>query len=66
MAEEVTAVIRGLRDQGVTVLLVEQNVYGALQVASRAFVLETGKVVAADDSASLLGNKELLRAYLGG
>jgi branched-chain amino acid transport system ATP-binding protein len=66
MGEEVMAVIRSLKEQGVTILLVEQNVYGALQVASRAFVLETGKVVAADDSAGLLGNKEMLRAYLGG
>jgi branched-chain amino acid transport system ATP-binding protein len=66
MGEEVMAVIRSLKEQGVTILLVEQNVYGALQVASRAFVLETGNVVAADDSAGLLGNKDLLRAYLGG
>jgi branched-chain amino acid transport system ATP-binding protein len=66
MAEEVMGVIRELQGHGVTVLLVEQNVYSALSVASKAYVLETGKVVAHDSSDELLGNRELLRAYLGG
>jgi branched-chain amino acid transport system ATP-binding protein len=66
MAEEVMGVIRELQGHGVTVLLVEQNVYSALSVASKAYVLETGRVVAHDSSEELLGNRELLRAYLGG
>jgi len=66
LAEEVLGAIAELQGQGVTVLLVEQNVYGALRVASRAFVLETGRVVASDTAADLLGNREVLRAYLGG
>jgi branched-chain amino acid transport system ATP-binding protein len=66
LAEDVLGVVRELAGQGVTILLVEQNVYGALQVASRAFVIETGRVVAADSAADLLANKELVRAYLGG
>jgi branched-chain amino acid transport system ATP-binding protein len=66
MSQEVMGVVRELQAHGVTILLVEQNVYSALSVASRAYVLETGKVVANDSSADLLGNKEVLRAYLGG
>jgi branched-chain amino acid transport system ATP-binding protein len=66
MAEEVMGVIRELQGHGVTVLLVEQNVYSALSVASKAYVLETGKVVAHDRSEDLLGNEDVLRAYLGG
>ena len=55
-----------IEDVGYRVLLVEQNVYSALSVASKAYVLETGKVVAHDRSEDLLGNEDVLRAYLGG
>jgi branched-chain amino acid transport system ATP-binding protein len=65
MSEEVLSVIVELRSQGVTVVLVEQNVHNALSVADRAYVFETGRVVADDTSAGLLGNKDLLKAYLG-
>jgi branched-chain amino acid transport system ATP-binding protein len=66
LAEEVMGVIRELQLHQVTILVVEQNVHNALSVASRAYVLETGKVVACDTAAGLLGNKDVLRAYLGG
>jgi branched-chain amino acid transport system ATP-binding protein len=65
MAEEVLSVIVELRSQGITILLVEQNVHNALSVADRAYVFETGRIVAHDTSAALLGNPDLLRAYLG-
>jgi branched-chain amino acid transport system ATP-binding protein len=65
MSEEVLSVILELRSQGITVVLVEQNVHNALSVADRAYVFETGRVVADDTSAGLLGNKDLLKAYLG-
>ena len=65
MSEEVLSVILELRSQGITVVLVEQNVHNALSVADRAYVFETGRVVANDTSAGLLGNKDLLKAYLG-
>lgn len=58
-------IIRTIRDQGVTVFLVEQNANKALQVADRGYVLETGKVVLADTGANLLGNAAVQRAYLG-
>ncbi|MCW5683771.1 MAG: ABC transporter ATP-binding protein [Pseudolabrys sp.] len=63
---EVLSVIRDLRDQGITIVLVEQNVHNALSVASRAYVLSTGRVVAEDSGAALLNNAEVLRAYLSG
>jgi branched-chain amino acid transport system ATP-binding protein len=65
MAEEVLSAIRELREQGITVVLVEQNVHNALSVASRAYVFETGRVVAEDTAANLLNSPDLLRAYLG-
>ena len=65
MSEEVLTVIRELRDHGITILLVEQNVHNALSVADHAYVFETGRVVAHDTAAALLGNSDLLKAYLG-
>jgi len=66
MAAEVFDVVREINRQGVTVLLVEQNVHNALTAASRAYVFETGRVVAERDAAGLLEDPELLAAYLGG
>ncbi|MEA2833872.1 MAG: branched-chain amino acid transport system ATP-binding protein [Methylobacteriaceae bacterium] len=65
MSEEVLSVIVELRGQGITIVLVEQNVHNALSVADRAYVFETGRVVAHDTAAGLLGNPDLLKAYLG-
>lgn len=59
-------IIRTIRDQGVTVFLVEQNANKALQVADRGYVLENGRVVMADTGANLLVNEDVRRAYLGG
>ncbi len=66
MANEVFNVVRDINQHGVTVVVVEQNIHNALSVASRAYVLETGSVVAHNDSASLLKDEQLLHAYLGG
>jgi branched-chain amino acid transport system ATP-binding protein len=54
------------RETGLTVLLVEQNVSAALSLAHRAYVLETGRVVAEGSSADLLADTAIQRAYLGG
>ncbi|ALO38699.1 ABC transporter ATP-binding protein [Alcaligenes faecalis] len=66
MALEVFQVVRDISEHGVSILVVEQNVHNALNVASRAYVLETGRVIAEKDSASMLKDPELLSAYLGG
>ncbi|MGO3711774.1 ABC transporter ATP-binding protein [Alcaligenes aquatilis] len=58
-------IIRMIRDEGVTVFLVEQNANKALQVADRGYVLETGKVVMQDTGANLLANPDIRKAYLG-
>ncbi|WP_394059786.1 ABC transporter ATP-binding protein [Alcaligenes sp. WGS1538] len=58
-------IIRTIRDQGVTVFLVEQNANKALQVADRGYVLETGRVVMQDTGANLLANPDIRKAYLG-
>lgn len=65
MAEEVFEFVREINTHGVTVVLVEQNVYNALSVSTRAYVYETGKVVAEREAAGLLDDPELLSAYLG-
>ena len=59
-------IIRTIRDEGVTVFLVEQNANKALQVADRGYVLETGQVVLSDTGARLLVNDAVRNAYLGG
>jgi len=65
MADEVFSFVREINAHGVTVVLVEQNVHNALNVASRAYVFETGRVVADRDAQSLKQDPELLSAYLG-
>ena len=59
-------VIRKLHQQGVTILLVEQNARKALQVADRCYLLETGRVVMSGTVAELRSNPEVERFYLGG
>ena len=65
LVKEVFDEIRKLRDLGMTVLLVEQNVTGTLQIADRAYVLETGEITLEGVAADLLQNPEVKRAYLG-
>jgi branched-chain amino acid transport system ATP-binding protein len=66
MAQEVLGALRRLCEQGMTILIVEQNVHSALSVASRAYVFETGRIVAENSAANILNDPGLLRAYLGG
>jgi len=54
-----------LRSRGLAILLVEQNVRSALRLAERAYVLETGAIVAAGRAADLLENEAVIKAYLG-
>lgn len=66
VVQEIFTVIERLRkDEGTTVLLVEQNAKAALKMADRGYVLETGKVILEGISSELLENKEVQRAYLG-
>ena len=65
LVKTIFALIRRIRESGVTVLLIEQNARMALKTADRGYVLETGTVLLQDDSRSLLNNDEVRRAYLG-
>ena len=62
---EVFNLIREINDAGVTVLLVEQDVYHTLKVAEKAFVLETGKIIMKGSGEELLKEESIKKAYLG-
>jgi branched-chain amino acid transport system ATP-binding protein len=66
VARQIFATIAEIRRQGVTVLLVEQNVHLAFAVADRAYVMETGKVRLAGTPAELARDEAVVRTYLGG
>ena len=63
---ELFEIILNLRENGITILLVEQNAFAALKVANRAYVLENGKIVMEDSAQNLLEDKEIKKRYLGG
>lgn len=63
--KEIFNIIRELREEGRTILLIEQNARAALHVSDRGYVLETGKVVLQGEGAMLLEHREVKRAYLG-
>ena len=65
MMERIFSTIRTLKDDGTTILLVEQNAQAALQLADFGYVIETGKIVLADEGRKLLGNEQVRKAYLG-
>jgi branched-chain amino acid transport system ATP-binding protein len=65
LVEEMFTLIRDLRDGGLAVMLVEQNVGQSLEIADRAYVLENGSVRFSGKPGELLGSDELRRAYLG-
>lgn len=65
LVEEVFNAVRMLKAQGMTILLVEQNAFGALGVADRAYVLETGRVTLTGTGEELKENDEVRAAYLG-
>jgi branched-chain amino acid transport system ATP-binding protein len=65
VVEEIYRTVGVLHDQGTTILLVEQNAMGALSIAQRAYVLETGRIVLAGRADELLEHDEVRRAYLG-
>lgn len=65
VVENVFAALQELNRQGITIMLVEQNVPMTLSITQRAYVLEQGRVVLAGASAGLLENEHLKKAYLG-
>ena len=65
VVQRIYATIGEINSTGVAILLVEQNANYALEAASRGYVLETGRIALADDSANLRNDPEVQRAYLG-
>jgi branched-chain amino acid transport system ATP-binding protein len=66
LVEEIFNIIRRLNEeQGTTILLVEQNAQAALQVADRAYVLETGRITISGDAQEMLHDPKIIEAYLG-
>jgi branched-chain amino acid transport system ATP-binding protein len=66
LVNRIFAVISRLKETGVTILLVEQNARKALEIADRAYVMETGRVILSGDARELAANPEIEKAYLGG
>ncbi|QTA80449.1 High-affinity branched-chain amino acid transporter, ATP-binding protein [Desulfonema limicola] len=65
MVEKILETLVLLKQQGLTILLVEQNAQAALKIADRGYVLETGKMVLQGPASELLSDTEVKRAYLG-
>jgi branched-chain amino acid transport system ATP-binding protein len=66
LVSQIFDIIREINNRGTTVLLVEQNAQQALQLAHRAYVLETGRVIKSAEASSLLDDPQVRAAYLGG
>ena len=66
LVESVFDIIQRIKQRGVTIFLVEQNAWQALEIADRGYVMETGKITLADSAAALLSNPQVEQAYLGG
>lgn len=65
LVKEIFSIIRKLHEQGITILLVEQNAKMALSIADRAYVLETGRITMEGDAKELMDNEQVRKAYLG-
>lgn len=66
LVKEIFEIIEEIKNQGTTILLIEQNAYAALNIADYAYVLETGKISMKGPGRDLLNNDEVRKAYLGG
>lgn len=65
VVEEIFNIIKEINKQGTTVLLIEQNAYMALNIANKAYVLNTGTIVLEGDARELANNENVKKAYLG-
>ena len=65
LVETIFKIIQAINQQGVTILLIEQNAYQALTIAHYGYVLDTGRVVVAGPASELINNEQIKKAYLG-
>lgn len=66
MTQQVFDVLRTLKEEGITMLLVEQNAYDALEISDRAYILEVGTITMEGKSSMLIEDSNVKKAYLGG
>jgi len=66
LVQEIFDIIKDINEKGTTVLLVEQNASMALQIAHRAYVMETGRITPSGTGSELMQSEEIKKAYLGG
>jgi len=66
LVQEIFSIIKNINSAGTTILLVEQNASMALQIAHRAYVIETGSIILSGTGADLMQSDEIRKAYLGG
>jgi branched-chain amino acid transport system ATP-binding protein len=66
VVRKIFEIVREINREGVTIFLVEQNAHMALNVANRAYVLQTGRIILSDDAKRMAQNEEVKKAYLGG
>ena len=65
LVDQVLSAIRALKDDKLTILLVEQNARAALSIADRAYVMETGKIMLSGSAAEIRSDRRVREAYLG-
>lgn len=65
VVKSIFEIVRELKEEGRTILLIEQNARAALKIADRGYVLEIGKVIMEGEGLELLEHREVKRAYLG-
>ena len=66
LTETIFQLIEEIKRQGVTILLIEQNAFGALSIADYGYVLENGRITLAGTGKDLLNNEKVYESYLGG
>lgn len=66
MTQQVFSVLKQLREDGITIFLIEQNAYDALEISDRAYIMETGRITLDGPSSELITDERVKNAYLGG
>jgi branched-chain amino acid transport system ATP-binding protein len=65
LIDQILQIVRGLKREGLTILLIEQNARAALAIADRAYVMETGRITASGSAAAIQSDRRVAEAYLG-
>jgi branched-chain amino acid transport system ATP-binding protein len=66
VVQEVFAALKGIRDKGLTIVIVEQNARATLALADRAYLIESGRIIGSGKAEDLKNDPQVVRAFLGG